>query len=532
MIKQLCAAVALVVLCGCFKVKDELSIEPDGSGVVRLEARSSMPSEMLGAMGMGNRGGGIGVLYPPVSEAEAKQFFPEKDFKLTVSQKASSDGGAPTVTVEARFKDINTLLASPYGKAHSLHIEKTNGTLRLRALTGIEGVARMADVERGESMGFGAAFGADEMKKQKNEMRLEFRVTLPQAATASAGGVQDGKSATWTFERAKFTNGAEFATLVGKVLEVSCPANGISINPTNLPRLGLQSFADLQPASTSGSAVDAAKVAAAAKFIPCALRVTRTLDLSGEGGGRENNAELVGAVVLPSSLKPSRWGKATLEEAVDAKGTNLKPAKDNDFSGRFSNISRTVRFGGDEDEDNEGKTTATDAEERQLVTLSFRPPDWKVKEIARIKGSVALQYFGGSHVVKLSNAIPAKLIMDPMSGRSMMRDGAKVISDPKLTELGVKLEIGMAMAQSGMLTINLSIEGDKSGFTDAQVFDADGHPWPTMFQPDEGGGGDRISCNLFVPGSPKPPLSLALLASGGGQKVEVPILVEKVPVRR
>ena len=34
-----------------------------------------------------------------------------------------------------------------------------------------------------------------------------------------------------------------------------------------------------------------------------------------------------------------------------------------------------------------------------------------------------------------------------------------------------------------------------------------------------------------APGEPAPPLSLALIASGGGQKIDVPIALEKIPVR-
>jgi hypothetical protein len=45
------------------------------------------------------------------------------------------------------------------------------------------------------------------------------------------------------------------------------------------------------------------------------------------------------------------------------------------------------------------------------------------------------------------------------------------------------------------------------------------------------GMGDDSSCTIMVAGKPEPPLSLAFVASGAGASVEVPILVEKVPVR-
>src|SRR5687767_7726285 len=101
--KIACAAVALIALCGCFKVKDELTIEPDGSGLVRMEVRAAMSSEMLGAMGMGG-GGKQTVLYPPLTEAEAKKFFPASQFTVTTKQQRTPEGET-VLTLDAKFKD-------------------------------------------------------------------------------------------------------------------------------------------------------------------------------------------------------------------------------------------------------------------------------------------------------------------------------------------------------------------------------------------------------------------------------------------
>src|SRR5205823_7664862 len=141
--------------------------------------------------------------------------------------------------------------------------------------------------------------------------------------------------------------------------------------------------------ASQGSAPDAKKVAAAAKFVPYALQVTRSLDLSGEGGSQENQAQLIGGVVLPREFAPQKWGAVKLEEVIDAKGNNLKMETGRDRvypQPRFTGLS--------EDDDEDGDKPADTSEERQTVTLTFQPPDWKVKEIARIKGSISLQYLG------------------------------------------------------------------------------------------------------------------------------------------
>jgi hypothetical protein len=134
--------------------------------------------------------------------------------------------------------------------------------------------------------------------------------------------------------------------------------------------------------------------------------------------------------------------------------------------------------------------------------------------------------------VKMSNAIPANWIVDPTQGlRNGGFDGSeKKINSPKLTELGMPLSLQMGMAQSGMTMLMLQIGGKKGVLIDAQVFDAQGKPWPTFFAQQNMGGAEGDGCQLMVPGSPPAPLSLAVVASGSGSSVEVPVLVEHIPL--
>jgi hypothetical protein len=360
-------------------------------------------------------------------------------------------------------------------------------------------------------------------------MRAEFRVTLPNTLTA-ANGARDGKTATWIVERAKSKDAADFAEKLGLVLEASCPASGLKFSPTNLTRLELGRFGELKTGTVAEKAVpDAKKVATAAKFTPYALHVTRSLDLSGEGNSGENSAQLIGAVVLPREFAPDNWGEAKLEEAVDSKGASLKPKDEERFGRSSSRFSRTI-VEDDEDGDEVKNDESSASEERHHVILNFQPPDWKVKEIAKVKGSISLQYFGGSQVVKISNAVPAKWIVEPQAASFRGMDATeKSISDPKMTELGLSLKLQMAMVQAGMMNLMLQLGGDKAGISGAQVFDAAGRPWPTYLQQTDRG--DEPGVTLLVAGRPEPPLSLAFLVNGGGNTVEVPILIEKIALR-
>jgi hypothetical protein len=380
---------------------------------------------------------------------------------------------------------------------------------------------------KGEGGMFGTELpGLANLEKLKTEMRSEFRVTLPNAVTAS-NGAQDGRNVAWIAERAKHTNGTEFAQKAGAVLEATCSADNLKIAPTTPLRLALAQFNELQPGAIAdqGSAPDAKKIAAAAKFVPYALQVTRSLDLSGEGGSGENQAQLIGGIVLPRELAPEKWDEVKLDEVIDAKGNSLKMDAERGMS--FQG-----RFGSSNDQEDEDKPAET-AEEWKTITLQFQPPDWKVKEIARIKGSIALQYLGGRrHLVKLTNAVPAKWIKEVSKDMENADFDAtqRALSSPLLPEIGLTLNFQMGMAQSGFTMLMLQVGGKKAVLSDAQVFDAEGKPWPTFVQ--RQGFGEEGSCSLIVAGRPVAPLSLAILATGVGADIEVPILLEKIPVGR
>jgi hypothetical protein len=527
--KRMTIGLLLVLLCGCIKTKDELTINADGSGTVRIETQSSVPPELSESMGMqaGMGGAGGSVIYPPVSESEARKFFPEEDFTVTVKQEKAKNGDV-TTTIEAAFKDINRLLASPYGRAHQLSVKIADGSLVVRGVTGMEATARLAEMKDDTGMGVAAMPGFADLQKKKDEMRAEFRMTLPNTIS-TANGTRNSKTAAWIVERAKFTNAVDFAEQLGTVSEARCSADGLKMSPVTPVRMGLLPFSELAAGvMDNGTTVDTNKIAAAAKFVPYGLSVTRSLDLSGAGGSQESAAQLVGAISIPNEFTPQKWGDPVLEEVVDAKGNDLKPSN-SDEARNFTMRSRYSQVTAGDDEESKSNTVP-----HHVVTISFRPPDWKINEIARIKGSVSLQYFGGAQLVKLTNAIPAKWIADAstMMGRGGFDSSEKPLNSTALAGLGLSLSVQTAMAQSGMTMVMLQSKGQQAAVTDVQVFDANGRPWPTFLQQQNFGGGDGDMYQILIAGQPQPPLSLALLASGTGAAVSVPILFEHVTLSK
>ena len=464
--KRMSVGLLLVFLCGCFNTKDELTINADGSGRVKIETRSSLPPELSEGMAMQSRMGGMGggTMYPPISEAEARKFFPGKDFTVTVKQN-KADNGDTTTVIEAEFKDINALLASPYGRAHQLSVKIENGVLVVKGVTGLEGAARLAELKDDGDMGMAMMPGIADLQKKKDEMRGEFRVTLPNAIT-TANGAREGKIATWIVERAKCKDAADFARQLGAVSEARCPAEGLKMAPVTPVRLGLLPFNELAAGAAleRGATVDTNKIAAAVKFVPYGLMVTRSLDLSGEGGAEESGAQLTGAIVVPQEFAPQKWGEAKLDEAVDAKGNDLKPGEPGNEGRRFMMRQRYSRMESGDDE--ESPTNAV-ADQRHMVSLAFRPPDWKVNEIGRVKGSIGLQYFGGTQVVKLTNAIPADWIADASKGmRSRSYDSSeRLLTSARLAELGLSITLQMGMVQNAMTMLELQVKGKDAALT-------------------------------------------------------------------
>ncbi len=515
-----------LLLGGCLESKDELTIEPDGSGQVRFEVRTALPADILENLGpFGNNV----APYPPLSEAQAQRLFPSEMFALTVQE---TPGDTRSMLVQAKFKNIAALLASPYAKVHALSLVITNDRLQLSALSGFEAAARVAEIQDADGEMASQFPMLPELKKKAAEMRHEFRVLLPRPAL-EGNGVRAGRATTWREERAKATNSNQFAERLSARLEASCAADGFPAIASQPLHLSATPFRALQAGPVGSATPDATpaadRVIAAARFVPHSLRVTRALDFSGERGVRESQAILTGALILPGELAPARWGDIEITEVIDAAGRNLRIIQNDGSSMPFRSLNHTATFSDDTSSPSAAPAGAKVAQ--KVYSMLFRSPEWQVKEIARLTASVALQYSGNRrHRITLTNVIPAKLIRDASKSMEDALENDlpnRPISEGALKAVDLKLTLQMAMAQPGYTVIILGVEGRKESIVEAQVYDDAGRPWPTSFSAEDGA---RESCQFIVTGRPQPPLSLAFDVNTSGAGVKIPITLTNLPL--
>ena len=511
-------AALLALTSGCVYVKDHLTIKPDGSGTVEIESVPLMPTPGMDSGELPKH-----AFYPPFSEDDAGQLFPGSDFSVKTAE-FQRDGAAGT-RVTVSFKDINALLASPYGQAHSLSValNQEKKTLTVQARTGLAGLigvdALLAD-KSGQ-----LPLDSKELAAALEKLHVEFSVTLPGPVQAT-GAVVRGNDATWTIDRPTLKDAAKVNEGLTAVMTATCPAGAAQFVPKDVVHLDLDDFAQLEEGQRGAGPppVDAAGVLAQTKFVPVMATVTRTFDLTGQSGGNENEAVLLGLVTVPRALAPQRFGNPEVTAITDDRGGSLLPTDRQGYD-RFPHLySYMERPGG---------SKAKDAVLRHWLTISMKVPPREVKSLRAVQGSVSLFYPGTAYVIKVKDALAPVAAGDKagllgMISRRVVNnaDEEKGLDHPKLRELGLKIILAQDQGDSPSMTVvQLQLEGKQAMLSAFQVFDAQGRPWPTYFTPSE-----NEYAQAIVAGKPKAPLSIGLLVHGGGPVVKVPIDLTDVPL--
>jgi len=529
-------ALALALAAGCVQVKETLTINADGSGTVRIETVTFTSSSVYRMLA--NMLSSQALAYPPVTRQAVSALFPKDDFTVSVERNRAVPR-TTGVIVEAQFKDINALLKSPYGEAHSLELSRDGDQLVLKARSGMQTLARLAPFIRAEHKG-DMPVRLDTAKDNYGELAFEFTVVMPaEAQVEGAGATVEGNTISWTAKLAGAEDEAKLLDQLDSVITLRCPAKDVAFEPVKTTRLDLVPFGELkeQPVSEAPP-IDLEKIKAATRFVPLVLQVTQSFNLAGEGFRGENSASLRGVVIVPRELEPVQWGEAKLEAIEDDQGEDLMLKGDQDDS-RYGRLSREY------ERMNMLARRARDGEEPPDVThpvsLAFIPPSFEARTIARLEATITMRYPGGTHLVCVKDAIAKDLIEntslekayehvpeDYYPGDDEEEDGAK----PVLDKLGVTLTLQKAsrVEDEDVLVLDFTLATEAGSVLQAQVFDANGRAWPTSVvgYPYYMPGAGRL--RLCVAGEPEPPLSLAFIVKAVGPAVEVPIKLKDVPI--
>lgn len=506
-----CAALLVCLTAGCLEVQDELVIQADGSGTVLIRTTMDSQTQMLtSGMAMGREGK---ATYPPTNEQEARNFFAGSSFDI-IAAAEDGENGARVQTIRVAFQDINDLMKTGYGEAHGLQVVRDGGKLTVKAVSGMAGATAVEDLPADE-MPMGPSMASDELKKSAQRLKVSFKVTLPAAVTADGAAVE-GNSATWTIDRAALGDKAKTAEALQAVMTASCPDAGVQFTPQSPLRMKLSTFEQLKegPLAEAPKSVDEAKVKAAVKVVPLKLSVTRTFDLAGVGYS-QNEAELHMVAVVSREFAPQRWGEPKLVAALDEKGRSLAPGGD-----RFG-FSSGMRYSG-----MMGGEAETDESVKHFV-FPLRVPPAESRVVKSVKGEVALLYPGVGHIAKIADAVTPGDIQDDMSMMYMADEQA--LPSKALESLEVKLSRGGAGRQYGILMMMFTVESRNAAVEDIQVFDKSGKPQPTMVI-DMEPMGEQGMVRMAVFGQPEAPLSLGVLLSGGGARVDVPFDLKDLPL--
>lgn len=527
-------AIALVALApGCVKVKDTITLNPDGSGSVEIETVCYV-NELVQMSSMRyGYGRSTNDPYPPLAKRDASLLFPAKDF--TVKTEQTRDQGQSTLVIRADFKDVNRLLASPYARAHSLWmaLDPDGKTLTVKALSGLQYLPDLASLQKGSGRAVPENY-SKKMQEQADKLRVDFALKLP-APVKAPGAVVDGNSASWTVDHAVIKDSAALAEAFRQTMTASCSAEALQFKPVSPVRLDLGSFADVLegPVGPKAAPVDSAKVLAAAKIVPLRFQATRSYYFTDESSGNRDTAVLVALVTLPRSLAPLAWGKADVLEVADDTGANLLASKDDLRYNSWNNLGSYSSGRTDE---------KPDADVQHVVALPMKSPLPTAKALKQLRASLLMTYPGDEYVFKIKDAVEMPPLQEETEGRRVIRnyeDADKTLSHPSLDKFGFKITVSNVYYQpdsgpfsGGSTSITLQCSGSNALLRNVQVYDAKGKPCPTSFS-NQGGDPDQENLYLTVMGHPDGPLSLSLLINGGpegGSSVKLPISLRDVPI--
>ncbi len=518
-----------LLLTGCTRVEDHLTINADGSGTVVIKTIQSehMPEQMLLQRGMMADEAPI-LIYPPMTTDEAEILFPGDGF--TIEELQEDDDAAHSISIS--FKDINDLLASPYAdiRALSVSTDAEAGKLVVKSRGGLHAIGSMVSAiteEYADQAMNSMELGKEQIDAIESEFSVRFTISLPNDVAAEDGEA-NGNTATWNVTRADYESRDAFSKDLQRVMVASCSLNNITFKPDSPMRMNLHNFDSLKEGGVGEGdkvSIDTEKVLSQAEVKPLVVMHSRTSNYTGESWGNENAGWVVAYVTLPKEFKPLRWSEFQVDKIVDDQGNDLMQQIDEDRMGYG-----VYGIGYDLNQERGMFGTSTPKDTTQAVRyfyIPFNTPESTAKNLTTIEGSIKAMYGGQPMLIKLPGVIES--IGD--SNDFNMVDDEAGIDNPSLKQANLNLQIRYISNDGPMVSIMLTAESDETLVKNVQVFDSKGRPFPT-YNASGYGMGDDDDIHLMVVGQPEPPLSLALLVDAASMSVQVPVKFTDLPLHQ
>ncbi len=518
-----------LLLTGCTRVEDHLTINADGSGTIVIKTIQSehMPPQLFMQRGMMANQAPIRI-YPPMNSEEAEVLFPGDDF--TIEESADEDG--PVQTISISFKNVNDLLASPYAdiRALSISADAESGKLVVQSRGGLHAIGSIVSAlteEYADQAMSSMELGKEKIDEIESEFSASFTITLPNDVTAEDGEA-DGNTVVWTVARADYESRDAFSKDLQRVMVASCSLNNITFKPDSPMRMNLHNFDSLKEGGVGEGdkvSIDTEKVLSQAEVKPLVVMHSRTSNYTGESWGNENAGWVVAYVTLPKEFKPLRWSEFQVDKIVDDQGNDLMQQIDED---RMGYGVYGIGYDLNQEQGMFGPSTPKDTTQAvRYFYIPFNTPEPTAKNLTTIEGSIKAMYGGQPMLIKLPGVIES--IGD--SNDFNMIDDEAGIDNPSLKQANLNLQVRYISNDGPMVSIMLTAESDETLIKNVQVFDSKGQPFPT-YNASGYGMGDDDDLHLMVVGQPEPPLSLALLVDAASMSVQVPVRFTDLPLHQ
>ncbi len=242
----------ILLLPACVEVKEHLTLDKDGSGHLMISVRSDTSSgDILNLFGV-KADGLLRTVFPPLDENSIRKLFPGDTFIIETNVgKSPEPDESPRIPAHefhaiVRFRDLNDLIESPYGKIKKLELIRDDGVIRCRMVSGLDLVIFALTTQKMENWPGVSNFLLEQGKK-RSDFSFVYTIDFPTVVRSTTGRVNEtGKSVTWKMDTYKINTDKHLVNGLKTIMTAECSPDGFPVFLPSPPRLGLDPYSLLK----------------------------------------------------------------------------------------------------------------------------------------------------------------------------------------------------------------------------------------------------------------------------------------------